>query len=449
MYNWKITPFPHQIEGFDALVNNQRLLLSWDMGLGKTAAIIAATDYLMQQGEIKNILVITKASLVYTFADEVRRFSDRTCLVINGSFNHRRNLYTFEMHHYDYVVVGYETFREDWVVYTDFDCLVLDEAHKIKNPESIIGEVIHEIPAKRVYLLTGTPIINSPLESYNLLKRLGVIDYDYNKFLHHFAVMQNKKILRYKNMAELRQIIQGVQLRKTKDEVLDLPPKIQTIIPIPMLPKQRKLYETIKHNLKKELKDFDLTVTNINRHPLTKLLRLKQVTTDPRLLGADAPSAKIKVLEEQIEDLDKAVVFTQFREEVCLLAKDFAAYNPVVITGDTDKKERNELVKRFQEDPSCRLFIGTLGACREGLTLTAASHCFFLDEEWAEAYNIQAEDRLYRIGQKQTVNIYRYRCVNTIDEYVGQILLRKQNMFNRMINNDVKDYAELIRKVTA
>jgi SNF2 family DNA or RNA helicase len=107
------------------------------------------------------------------------------------------------------------------------------------------------------------------------------------------------------------------------------------------------------------------------------------------------------------------------------------------------------LVKRFQEDPSCRLFIGTLGACREGLTLTAASHCFFLDEEWAEAYNIQAEDRLYRIGQKQTVNIYRYRCVNTIDEYVGQILLRKQNMFNRMINNDVKDYAELIRKVTA
>lgn len=448
MYKWKVEPFPHQVEGFNKLVNNDKLLLSWDMGLGKTGAIIAATDYLLQIGEIKNVLVITKASLIYSFADEVNRFSDRSCLIMDGSYQHRLNL-CLHLHSYDYIIVGYETFREDWVIYTDIDCLVLDEAHKIKNPKSLIGRLVHKVNAKRVYLLTGTPIINNPLESYNLLKRLGVIDYDYGKFISRYAVMKNKRVIKYKNMDELQGIIQSVQLRKTKDEVLSLPPKIQTIVPIQMLPKQKKLYDSIKKNLKDELKDFDLTVKHIDRQPLTKLLRLKQVTTDPRLLGADIPSAKIEALKEQLADIDKAVVFTQFRQEVNLLAKDFTKYNPVVITGDMPKETRNVLVKKFQEDPSCKLFIGTLGACREGLTLTAASYCFFIDEEWSEAYNTQAEDRLYRIGQKQTVNIYRYRCMNSIDEYVGEILLKKQRYFDKLVNGQdifAKQCAKVIRK---
>ncbi|MEI6093791.1 MAG: C-terminal helicase domain-containing protein, partial [bacterium] len=183
-------------------------------------------------------------------------------------------------------------------------------------------------------------------------------------------------------------------------------------------------------------------------HPLAELMKLKQCTTSLALLKMEVPdkdrSIKVNTLKEYLEDIcetDKVVVFTQFKTMVNELLKDpeIMKYNPAVITGDVNSQtgktgisDRQVAVNKFQEDDSCRLFIGTTGACKEGLNLTAGSYMFFLDMEWNN--DGQAEDRIYRIGQNKTAYIYYLVCKDTIDEVIYQVTIEKQQMFNSLID---------------
>lgn len=353
-----------------------------------------------------------------------------------------------------------------------------DEAHVLKNPLSRIGDCFKYIPYKYRYVLTATPLPNSPLESFNYLKWGGKVNINWWDFKNRYAVWggrQDKEIIMYQHITELRQCIQNNMLRRLKkDKLKELPDVTFRTIPLDMTPKQQTLYNAVKKEILEDLKD-----TSLEKVPsaLAKLLRLQQVTDSPAIIGAEAvDSSKLLALDDLLEELivdggQKVILFSRFRTMAEILHERYRAFNPAVIHGDVDangktenqavrllkqtwgekwnklsqdeqKKlitetmtsERQNEVYKFQNDSSCKLFIGCSPAVKEGVTLTASSHVVFLDVEWSWDYVNQAYSRAHRIGQKNAVTVYFLVCRNTIDEYTLSVIQKKKLLSGAMLN---------------
>jgi SNF2 family DNA or RNA helicase len=164
---------------------------------------------------------------------------------------------------------------------------------------------------------------------------------------------------------------------------------------------------------------------------------LKQILTNPAIIGSDAPSAKhdrlLDIVEELHESKQKVIIFTQFEEiEIESLTKLLHKFNPAVVTGKVDDWKPQE--RKFWNDPTCTVFLGTSQKCREGLNLQCASYVIFLDLEWAPSYIAQCEDRARRIGSRSNLTIIRLLIRNTVDEYIiNKILKVKQAIFDSIV----------------
>lgn len=487
-----------QVKGFNLLVSRRFLILADDAGLGKSWQVSTAIEAKKRLGQLKRGLVVCKASLVYNWRDEIHMHTNERAICVVGTQQQRHRLYSDLTHRDDwtFLVISYETFREDianlMLLHTSkpLDFCVLDEAHKVKNPKSKIGLLIHQIDFRFRYVLTATPLPNTPLEAYNYLKFGKVINMNPYQFEHRYAIKGGyggKEIVGYKNIDELRKLIQTNMLRRRKEEKLkELPAVTFKTITIKMTPEQERIYKAVKEEILEELKD-----TNLDNIPsaLTKLLRLQQVTDSIELVGAKGgknSSAKLNALDELLEDLideggEKVIVFSRFKEMVNILANRYQKYNPAVIHGDVDasgmseasairllrrkygdaawasmpQEEKNRLIDelttsdrqkqvyKFQNDDTCKLFIGCSPACREGLTLTKATHVIFVDCEWSPAYVEQAYSRAHRIGQRNNVTVYFLVCEGTIDEHVQKVLKQKESMSQMMIDQGIQNVGAL------
>lgn len=478
-YEFKTKPFDYQIRGFNAIVERNFLILADDMGLGKTFQLVTAIAAKKQIGKLKRGVVMCKASLLYNWRDEIHKHSNEKAVIYAGTKKQRSKMISDlqKDDSWTFLIISYGTFRNDVSLLDDLDTSIpldfvaLDESHVIKNPTSKIGSVIHNIPFRYKYLLTGTPLPNTPLEAYNYLRLGGKVHINWWQFQRRYAIMggyDNKEVLGYDNIKELRELVQENMLRRSKEEKLhDLPPAIISDIKLQMSKGQAKLYEAVKKEILEDLKD-----TTLDSVPsaLSKLVRLQQITDAPEILGSKERSIKLEALDEFLDDLisggQKAIIFSRFKTMVNIMSERYAEYNPAVIHGDiasigksreqaerscahlqgAEKEEKiNELmtserqkeVYKFQKDKNCKIFIGCAPACREGLTLTASSTVIFLDSEWSYAYYSQAYSRAHRIGQKSTVNVYNFVCEGTIDEKVLDIIKRKEAMSQALLDNKV------------
>lgn len=476
-----------QVKGFNTLVSFPFLILGDDAGLGKSFQVATAIEARKKMGQLKHGLVIAKASLLYNWRDEIHEHTNEKAVVISGSTKQRMKMYDQLKFSSDwtFAVMSYETYRGDLAVlqlvdnHHPLDFAILDEAHKIKNPNSKIGTDIHKLPFKYRYVLTATPIINSPLDSYNYLKFGKTIDMNWFEFENHHAKKggyANGEIISYRNMKELRGRIQTHMLRRRKhDKLKELPDVTFRDIPLTMTAEQERTYKAVRLGIMEDLKE-----TTLESIPsaLAKLLRLQQVTGSTELIGAPPSkgnSIKLIALDEALDDLisggEKVIVFSKYRTLVEIVKKRYAKYNPAMIHGDVDANgktvdsavkalkrkhgtawaamsdsdrsslidefttsERQEQVYKFQNDDTCKLFIGCTPACREGLTLTAATQVIFLDKEYAPAYVEQAYSRAHRIGQKNAVTVQTFYCEGTIDEKIEEILRRKELMAHIMVD---------------
>lgn len=458
---FKTAPYGRfQVRGFNALVTHKHLLLADDTGLGKTAMTIYALEALKKAGEISQGLVICKATLIYNWVDEIEKHSDLKAIPIIGTKTQREKIYQHLLsdNSWTVAVISYETYKADleilkWVARKkSFDFCVLDEAHKTKNPHSQIGMAIHEIPFKYKYALTATPMPNNLLEIYNYAKWFGYNVGNYYQFRNGFALMggyNNKEIIGYQNVDRLINLLKMIMLRRLKkDKLKELPDISFKVIKVEMGREQQKYYDAVKNELIDVLKDTKVTVANA----LAKLTRLQQVTDYPPLIGADAPSAKLEALDELVETMieskEKVIIFSKFRSIVEMLEQRYEKYNPAVIHGEIDAKERQNQVKKFQNDKSCWVFIGSSPACREGITLTAATNVIFYDLEWTPADVEQAYSRAYRIGQKNAVNVYFLITKNSIDEHVLEVINIKNHVSQSIMGtNENTIQTETIREL--
>jgi SNF2 family DNA or RNA helicase len=409
--------------------------LNDEMGLGKTIVALAT----MLATESYPALVICPNSAKWVWEREVKTWTDLDCVVVNGD----RVTRTLQIEkRADVTVINWEALRlHPELADKPYRMVVADEFHRAKNPTSKMTKAFQRIRARRKLLMSGTPMLNRPEELWSPLHYAYPDHWGSNwLFLKRYVITegQYRKVVGYRHLHEVRDFLREHGTRRRKDHVLrDLPEKVYKTVLVDLTAEQRALYNQIKDELQLALDDG--SIRNING-VLPQITRLKQAAFSPELYGGSQHSAKIDELRDLLAELnanhEKAIVFSQWARATRIMLREFEQYNPAYIDGKVKPIDRIAQVDKFQRDEDCRLFIGTIGSCREALTLTAASYVIFTDKGWTPAENEQAAARAHRIGQRNTVTVVEMFANNTIEEKIERLLQTKQRLFDRMIEGD-------------
>lgn len=315
------------------------------------------------------------------------------------------------------------------------NCIICDEVHKAKNGMSKQGKALASLYAPYLIGLTGTPIDNKVEDLYNILKWLDVEKRSFTAFRDHYCYVDKwGAVEEYKNLDDLKEELSGVMIRRKKSDVVDLPEKIYKTEYVELSKAEAKKYAEMRLGI---LDDIDKIIDMSN--PLSTLFHLREVTSG--LYTEDEDNAKLARIKEILEDEivsagKKAIVFSKYEKVTELYKKALAEYSPAYITGSVAPEKRQKEIDRFQTDPSCKICIGTIGAMGTGITLTAASTVIFADKEWTVSANRQAEDRAHRIGTTENVNVITIAAKDTVDEYVEEILQKKELYTDLIMEGD-------------
>ena len=425
---WPGPLMPFQEEGVRALIGSGRLLLADDMGLGKTLQVIVALRILKQRKDIRSALVAAPASLLDQWRGELRKWApELSAIIIRGSASDRAWQWQAET---DVTLVSYETLRSDFDGNTQapvrrkvWDVVVADEAQRIKNRNDT-SKSLKGLNRVRSWALTGTPIENHEEELASILE-----------FVDHDGQGQAK---RFQPGPELFTRHRQLQLRRKKGDVLDdLPEKQVALLPIELHAGQRASYNKAEQEGVVYLRSLGRDIRI--QHVLELITRLKQIcNADPK----NGESSKLDDIRGRLELLvsqgHKALIFSQYTSDtsgVAAAASHLREFNPLVITGDIPLQDRPSIIERFKSNDQNKALIISLRAGGLGLNLQEASYVFHLDRWWNPAVERQAEDRSHRIGQTAKVNVIKYSCMSTIEERIDAILARKQDLFDRLVDD--------------
>lgn len=330
--------------------------------------------------------------------------------------------------------------------------VAFDECHKCKTPTSAQTQALLWINCPRQVAMTGTLIMNSPLDLYVPFKWMGWESRDYWQFLNQYAVKDMwGSVIGYQNAQELIDVLSFYQLRRLKNDVLDLPPKILHNEYVEFSDNEWKVYKAVQNGLMHLIQGDEtdpkglckgLFIKSQSLDPMTLSLRLRQATADTSIVSdIIQESSKMNRMEELVEDVvndgGKCIIFSNWTTVTAIARDRLAKYNPAYITGEIDQIKRNEERSRFQNDDSCKVIIGTIPAMGTGFTLTAANTVIFLDEPWTKASRTQAEDRGYRAGTKWKVDIYILMVKDTVDEHVHDVVEQKGDLSDLIVDGVV------------
>lgn len=360
----------HQRIAVEYGLKHNRWILADEQGLGKSKVAI---DIAVRKDRC---LIVCPNSLKENWQKEIRKHSNKTSSIYpqtDGFF----------------VIVNIEKLRnEKTAAQLNFNMVVVDEIHKIKNPYSKQAKGLLSLQPEYRLALTGTPLTDSPLDLYVTLKWLGYAP-SYDRFKSKYCIIGGyNEIIGYKHLDELSDNLKGIMLRRLKKDTLQLPDKTY-------ITRYIKGHEQGK------------TITE-----------LRQSTA----------AVKLKELKKIAHN---SIVFTSYIKTANMIHSLIGGY---LVTGET--KNRQECIDRFQKD-KCNI-VGTYGALGHGVTLTAADSVIFIDEPWNISDKRQAEDRAHRIGREKPLKIYTLMVKDSIDEYIHKILETKGKVTEKVL----KDYAK-------
>lgn len=469
-------PYKHQMEGVIYGLEHESFLLGDDQGLGKTKEIIDIAMCRKQTDGLKHCLIICGINgNKYNWADEVKIHSREDSWILGTRFTKRPPIKMIEgstkdkmedlnnIPHQFFWITNIETLRggsfkekQGKRTVTRFPIaekiqelcdrgiigmIAFDEAHKAKNPDSQQGKALLSIDCKGPKIpMSGTFVLNNPLDLYLPLKWAGFETHSFYAYKQHYCTMGGfggKEIVGYKNLDELRSMVSKVMLRRVKGDVLDLPPKVHTIEWVDAYPEQKSLYKDVRDQVRD-----NIDKVKVHPDPLSEMLRLRQVTGYPGILSSTVTkSAKMDRMEELVEEEvlvgGKAIIFSNWSEMTNVIRNKLKKYNPAYITGEVGSVQRMKEKDRFQNDPDCKVMIGTIGALGTGFTLTAAQLVIFVDEPWNRGIKDQAEDRAHRIGTRGTVRIVTILTRDTVDEGVYNLVQKKGKMADLLVDGKV------------
>lgn len=464
-FKFKVQPLPHQKEAIQFGLNHPCFLNGDQQGLGKTYESLMVSEIRRKNEDLSHCLILCGvASLQQNWGLEVKKFVGKKAYIIGRRYTKKGTIKAptnadkvEDLEHIDklpyYLILNIEALRNeeiadmlsDYCVYKKINMIIFDEMHKCKNPRSQAGKSLLRLNSKYKIALSGTPVINDPLDIYLYLRWIGVESRNYWQYQSYYYtykeiyVRKLGKKIKVPNgvhhMDEIQRQMDHFMIRRLKKDVLDLPEKIYKTEYLDMEPKQRKIYEEIYHNM---LDNVDKIKESKN--PLTHFIRLRQATIDTQLVSSTvSESVKLDrmkdIVDETVKNGEKILIFSNYKEPVYRALEVLKEYNPACIMAETKDVEKEK--ERFRNETD--VMIGTIKVMGTGHTLTEATTVLFLDQPWTNADLEQAEDRAHRIGQKHTVQYITLICSGTVDERVNEIVTNKKDMSEIFIDNKGKD----------
>ena len=426
-------PFEHQKEAIQKLLENDKFILALDMGLGKTSAAIIASI----ETKSTKTLIICPASLKQNWEREIRNYSNKPIYICEGK------KYDDSA---DYVIINYDiiknfhslkTKEETIIQKSKFDLVIIDESHMIKNPQASRTKLINDIckDINKIWLLTGTPLTSRPIDYFNLLSLVdSPVSKNWMAYVkrycagYQFNVGMNKvwNVNGASNLDELRERTAPLLLRQLKENVLDLPEKIITPIYLRLKSKEYEdvmgeYFEWVKNN-PKESKSLSVQ--------FTKLMKVRQIIANEKIKNT------IEFIENTLEQERKVIVFSNFTNSLDKIYEHFKKI-AVKLDGSSSMKQRQESVDEFQTNDKIKVFVGNIKAAGVGITLTSANVVIFNDLSFVPADHSQAEDRAYRIGQKNSVSVLYPIFENTIEGIIYDMLDRKKKIISTVLGDNL------------
>ena len=458
------TPFPHQLEGIEFILNKPKCILGDDMGLGKTFQALHSAKIRMEKGEITQCLVLCGVNtLKYNWRAEIKEHLGLDSWVIGTRYRKRSGkeyLGTTQEKIEDiktvkspFLITNVETLISDDFIKAlnkrkDIEMIILDECHKCNQASAQRTKnllKLKDYPYKLA--MSGTPTTNAPTDIHTMLTWL---DYEhctkavFDAFYEDRTGFNGSEFRGYKNLNILKKELDNVMLRRLKEEVLDLPEKTFSNIYLEMNEKQSTIYEEAE---KWVFENIDLISKRAN--PLTSLIRLRQATGYTGLLSSTIKeSSKLDYLEHMVEQIikngQKCIIVSNWTSITDEVVKRFSGYEIALMTGQNSAIHNKEQEYKFQNDENCKICIGTIGVMGTGWTLTASTNVIFLDLPFTYAAYSQCTDRIHRIGQSGTCNIYNLICKGTIDEQIYNIIYKKKRDIEAVFKGTPEQKKEML-----
>ena len=455
---------PYQLNGFRWLwfiyENKLSGLLCDDMGLGKTYQSLALLDAVMMAKSKKmNFLVICPTSVIPHWHEKLGELKKKVNLILYYGSN--RRLDSLKKYKYNVILTSYGVMRNDLpeLSQIEFELAIFDEIQIAKNKASLTNAAISQLNAAMRLGLTGTPIENSLSE----LKALFDIvlpsylggDFSFRKqYIYPIERSGNKE-----RMERLYKMVRPFMLRRTKDQVLaELPPKIEEVRKCELSPDQLTMYEEViklkASSLVNELANSEAPVPYI--HIFAVLNYLKQICNHPAQMDdkEDLDYQKYssgkwdlfcELLDESLNSGFKVVVFSQYLKMIALIEKYLQDKNVGYATIKGSTVNRKQMIDKFNNDPDCRVFVGSLRAAGKGINLIGGSVVIHYDRWWNAAVEDQATDRVHRIGQTRGVQVFKLVTEGTMEEKIDRIIRKKKKLMTELIR---ADDANLVKQFT-
>ncbi|MDC3346388.1 DEAD/DEAH box helicase [Schleiferiaceae bacterium] len=473
-YKFKTKPYAHQLTALEKSWNKENYAYFMEMGTGKTKVLIDNVAMLYDKGKIDGVLIIAPKGVVKTWYEQElpTHLPDH---IENVSVLWQPNITKTQQEKLDtlfeidsalhILVMNVEALSTEKGVKfaTKFinshkAMMAIDESTTIKTPTARRTKNIIKIglDAKYKRIMTGSPITKNPLDLYTQCEFLDpwLLDFaSYYAFRNRYAEMKTMHIRgrsiqvvdKFQNLGELSDIVKEFSYRVLKEDCLDLPPKVFIKRHISLTSDQKKVYEQMKEQAIAHLNGKVTTTMTV----LTQLMRLHQITcgyvTADDGTTQQVESNRLNELMSILEDTDgKVIIWANYQMSVSeimqALTKKYGANSFVHYYGLTPQEDRQDYIRKFQNDPECRFIIGTPQTGGYGITLTEANTVIYYSNGYDLEKRLQSEDRAHRIGQKKTVTYIDLICEDTIDEKIVKALRNKINIASEVMGEELRDW---------
>jgi len=473
-YKFKTKPYGHQLTALEKSWNRETYAYFMEMGTGKTKVLIDNMAMLYDRGKIDGALIICPKGVMGTWysqelpthlPDHIENVSVLWQANITKSQSHKLgNLFKIDerLHILIMNVEALSTqkglaFAQKFLL-SHKTLMCIDESTTIKNPKAKRTKNIISLAPRAQYrrILTGSPVTKNPLDLYSQCEFLNEEHLDftsYYAFRNRYAEMKTMHVAgrsiqivsHFKNLEELAEQLKTFSYRVLKEECLDLPPKIYIKREIELSAEQKKVYKQMKEEALATLNGKQITTMTV----LTQLMRLQQITCG-HFVADDGTTQEIKSnrLNELMDILDevegKAVIWAHYQYDVQTILeairKEYGNDAVVDYYGKTPSDERQDNIKKFQDDPRCRFLVGTPSTGGYGITLTAANTVIYYSNGYDLEKRLQSEDRAHRIGQHKPVTYVDILAEETVDEKIVKSLRKKINIASEVLGEEIRSW---------
>lgn len=444
-YDWPgmYKPFDHQKTTASFLTLNPRAFCLNEQGTGKTGSVIWAADYLMNIGRIKRVLVVCPLSIMDSAwrADLFKFAMHRHVDIAYGSKDKRQRVINSDA---EFVIINYDGIEivADDIAKGGFDLIVIDEANAYKNAQTTRWKILSRLltPDTWLWMLTGTPAAQSPVDAYGLAKLVN--PQGVPRFFTAFkdSVMLKVSQFRWVIKPNADQIVFNAlqpAIRFTKEECLDLPEMTYVVRDVALTPQQKKYYDLLRKQLVVEASGEHITSVNA-AVGLSKLLQIScgAVYSDSgEVLSFDIKN-RYSVLREVVDETkQKILIFVPFKHVINILAEKLESdgFTTDIINGDVPASKRADIFKRFQETPDPRVLIIQPQAAAHGVTLTAADTVVWWGPTPSLETYAQANARAHRAGQRHPVTVVKLQGSNA-EKHLYKMLDNRIDVHTKLID---------------